>query len=106
MKKDTGIISFDNISEDTNITKVKDTKSSVKYQPDIFFEEPIYNFGKVYKNEDVEHVFVFQNRGTKQLNIEKIKASCGCIVAETSTRNVSPGMTGIIVTILRSGPDT
>lgn len=106
IKKDTGMISFDNISEDTNITKVKDTKSSVKYQPDIFFEEPIYNFGKVYKNEDVEHVFVFQNRGTKQLNIEKIKASCGCIVLETTTRNVSPGMTGIIVTILRSGPDT
>jgi hypothetical protein len=106
IKKDTGMISFDNISEDTNITKVKDTKSSVKYQPDIFFEEPIYNFGKVYKNEEVEHVFVFQNRGTKQLNIEKIKASCGCIVLETTTRNVSPGMTGIIVTILKSGPDT
>jgi hypothetical protein len=49
---------------------------------------------------------VFQNRGTKELNIEKIKASCGCIVAETSTRNVPPGMTGIIVTILRSGPNT
>ncbi len=104
MKKDTGIISFDNISEDTNINKVKDTKSSVKYQPDIFFEEPIYNFGKVYKNEEVEHVFVFQNRGTKQLNIEKIKASCGCIVLETTTRNVPPEMYGIINVIFRSDP--
>ncbi len=105
IKKDTDMISFDDVAEDTIITKVKNSKSLVEEgQPDIFFEEPIYNFGKVYKNEDVEHVFVFQNRGTKELNIEKIKASCGCIVLETTTRNVSPGMTGIIVTILRSDP--
>ncbi|MGR3179373.1 MAG: DUF1573 domain-containing protein [Candidatus Anammoxibacter sp.] len=91
---------------DTIITNVKNTKSLVEDQPELFFEEPIYNFGKVYKNEDVEHLFVFQNRGTKELKIEKIKASCGCIVVETSPRNVPPKMSGIIYAILRSGQDT
>ncbi|MEE9214297.1 MAG: DUF1573 domain-containing protein [Thermodesulfobacteriota bacterium] len=106
IQKASSLNSIDGEYVDTIVTKVKNTRSLVEDQPDIFFEEPIYNFGKVYKNEDVEHVFVFQNHGTKELKIEKIKASCGCIVAETSTRNVPPGMTGIIVTILRSGLNT
>ena len=106
IQKASSLNSIDGEYVDTIVTKIKNTRSLVEDQPDIFFEEPIYNFGKVYKNEDVEHVFMFQNHGIKELKIEKIKASCGCIVAETSTRNVPPEMSGIIDVILRSGPNT
>ena len=106
IKKDLGINSFDVDCEDTIITQVKNSKLLVENQPDIFFEEPIYNFGKVYKNEDVEHFFMFENRGTEDLIIEDIKASCGCIISEATTPKVLPGMSEGIVVILRGVPDT
>jgi len=98
--------SFDVDCEDTIITRVKNSKLLVENQPDIFFEEPIYNFGKVYKNEDVEHFFILENRGTKDLIIEDIKASCGCIVSEATTPKVLPGMSEGIIVVLKGIPDT
>ncbi len=106
IKKDLGMNSFDVDCEDTIITQVKDLKLLVENQPDIFFEEPIYNFGKVYKNEEVEHFFIFENRGTKDLIIEDIKASCGCIISETTSPKVLPGMSEGIVVTLKGIPDT
>lgn len=106
IKKDLGMNSFDVDCEDTIITKVKNIEFPVESQPDIFFEEPIYDFGKVYKNEDVEHFFMFENRGTKDLIIEDIKASCGCIISEAITTKVLPGMSGGIAVILRGVSDT
>ncbi len=106
IKKDLGINSFDVDCKDTIINQVKNSKLLVESQPDIFFEEPIYNFGKVYKNEDVEHFFMFGNRGTEDLIIEDIKASCGCIISEATTPKVLPGMSEGIIVILRGVPDT
>ncbi|MCP5006840.1 MAG: DUF1573 domain-containing protein, partial [Planctomycetes bacterium] len=80
-----GLSSYDVKYEEKVITKVKNVQLLIERQPDIYFEEPIYNFGKVYKNEEVEHFFNFENRGTKDLIIEDIKASCGCIVSEVTT---------------------
>ena len=101
-----GISSHDVKYEEKIITQVKNSKSLVESQPDIFFEEPVYNFGKVYKNVDVEHFFMFENRGTEDLIIENIKASCGCIVSEATTSKVLPGMSEGIVAILKGIPDT
>ena len=100
------INSYDVKYEEKIITQVKKSKLLVESQPDIFFEEPIYNFGKVYKNEDVEHFFMFENRGTKDLIIEDIKASCGCIVSEATSLNVLPGMSEGVIVILKGVPDT
>jgi hypothetical protein len=106
IKKDLGMNSFDVDCEDTIITQVNNSKLLVESQPDIFFEEPIYNFGKVYKNEDVEHFFMFENCGTEDLIIEDIKASCGCIISETTSPKVLPGMSEGIVVTLKGIPDT
>lgn len=101
-----GISSYDVKYEEKIITQVKNSKLLVENQPDIFFEDPIYNFGKVYKHEEVEHFFMFENRGTKDLIIEDIKASCGCIISEATTPKVLPGMSEGIIVILRGVPDT
>ncbi len=101
-----GISSYDVKYEEKIITQVKNSKLLVESQPDIFFEEPIYNFGKVYKNEDVEHFFILKNRGTKDLIIEDIKASCGCIISEATTPKVLPGTSEGIIVTLRGIPDT
>lgn len=98
--------SADDKYNDSFVTEGKHAKSLVEGQPDIFCEEPIYNFGKRYKYENIKHAFVFQNRGTKELKIEKIESSCGCIMGETTVTNVDPGMSGTIVVNYRTSPDT
>ncbi len=95
------ISSYDVKNEEKIIIKVKNVQPLIEGQPDICFEEPIYNFGKVYKNEDVEHFFIFENRGTKDLIIEGIKASCGCIVSEVTTSKVLPGMSESVIVVLK-----
>ena len=100
------VCSADDKYNDSSVTEGKHAKSLVEGQPDIFCEEPIYNFGKRYKYENIKHVFVFQNRGTKELKIEKIESSCGCIIGETTVTNVDPCMSGTIVVNYRTGPDT
>lgn len=101
-----GISSYDVKYEEKIITKVKNVQPLIEGQPDIYFEEPIYNFGKVYKNEEVEHFFIFENRGTKDLIIKDIKASCGCIISEATTINVLPGMSEGIFVVLKGVLDT
>ncbi len=54
----------------------------------------------------MEHFFIFENCGTEDLIIEDIKASCGCIISETTSPKVLPGMSEGIVVILRGVSDT
>ena len=44
-------------------------------QPRIKFEETVYNWGTVYQNTKVPHVFKFKNVGESDLVIEKVRSS-------------------------------
>ena len=101
-----GISSDDVKHEEDIVTRLKNVQTSITEQPLIYFEEPIFNFGKVYKNEDVEHLFIFENRGTKNLIIEDIKTSCSCIISEPTAPKVLPGMSESIAVVLRGVLDT
>ncbi len=63
-------------------------------KPEIFFENPDFDFGKVYKGDKVEHVYKFENRGKATLEIKKVKPSCGCTAAILSNKTILPGETG------------
>lgn len=43
-------------------------------QPKIQFEKTVYDWGTVYQNEKVVHVFKFKNVGQVDLNIDKVKS--------------------------------
>jgi hypothetical protein len=91
-------------------------------QPQIFFENPDFDFGKVYKGSKVEHVFKLENRGNDTLEIKKVKPSCGCTAVILSNNTILPGKTGEIkstfnsrsysgkvkktITVLSNDPDT
>ena len=100
-----GISSYDVKHEEKIVTKERNVLPLKEGQPDIYFEDPIYNFGEVYKNEDVEHLFIFENRGTKDLIIEDIKTSCGCIISKVTAPKVHPGMSEGIFVVLKGAPD-
>jgi len=75
--------------------KKTDNSTSVQ-NPEIFFENPHFDFGKAYKGDKVEHVYKFENRGKATLEIKKVKPSCGCTAAVLSNNTILSGETGEI----------
>ncbi|MBU0596058.1 DUF1573 domain-containing protein [Candidatus Bipolaricaulota bacterium] len=68
--------------------------------PAIHVEEPIYDFGEVVEGYAVEHTFTIQNIGNEVLEINKVRASCGCTTTELETDRLAPGQSvtlGVLV---------
>jgi hypothetical protein len=64
--------------------------------PAIFFENPDFNFGHIFKGQKIEHIYEFENRGKDILNIGKVKTSCGCTAVILTNDTILPGKTGEI----------
>lgn len=73
-----GDIQNENISDGKSIEK-----------PKIFFEEQVYDFGKIYIGESIKHEFKLKNLGKGELIITNVKSSCGCTAALVS-KNILP----------------
>ncbi len=58
--------------------------------------EPTYEFGAVPQGTLVVHEFEMKNTGTKDLQIQKITASCGCTAATVDASSVKAGEVGKI----------
>ena len=71
--------------------------------PEIFFENPDFNFGKIFKGDKVKHIYKFENRGKSILEISKVKSSCGCTAVILTDKNIPPGKTGEIKATFNSG---
>ncbi|MGR3174247.1 MAG: DUF1573 domain-containing protein [Candidatus Scalindua sp.] len=81
----------------------KDSDINVSVQgPTIFFKNPDFNFGQIFKGQKIEHIFEFENRGKDILNIGKVKTSCGCTAAILTNNTILPGNTGEIRTTFNS----
>lgn len=65
-------------------------------KPTIHFENPDFNFGKVYKGKKVEHIYKFENLGNDTLKITRVKPSCGCTAVILTNNTIPPGETGEI----------
>jgi hypothetical protein len=78
-----------------NIVKGEEGISSTDL-PKIKFASDQHDFGKVKEGKIVEHVFSFQNEGTKTLEIKDIKTSCGCTAALVSKKKIEPGQNGTL----------
>ena len=59
-------------------------------KPSIQLSEYNHNFGNVKEGEKLEAFIEVKNIGTSQLNIERIKSSCGCTAALMSTKKLLP----------------
>jgi hypothetical protein len=79
-----------------------DINTSIQH-PTIFFENPDFNFGQIYKGQKVEHIYKFENRGKDILEIKKVKSSCGCTAVILTNDTIPPGETGEIKAIFSSG---
>ncbi len=86
--------------------KTNNQNNTSVQHPTIFFNEPDFNFGKIYKGQKVEHVYKFENTGKDTLNIKKVKTSCGCTAAILTNRTISPTETGEIRVTYNPGSNT
>jgi hypothetical protein len=82
--------------------KNSDISSSIQH-PTIFFKNPDFNFGQIYKGQKVEHIYKFENRGKDILEIKKVKTSCGCTAVILTNDTIPPGETGGIKATFSSG---
>jgi len=65
-------------------------------QPKISTLSGEYNFGDVKEGEILTHNFVIQNTGGEVLQINKVKASCGCTAAKPFKNEINPNDTTCI----------
>ena len=94
----------ESLAAETTPEKDKSTDVSLpEKRPAIFFDNPDFNFGQIYKGEKVEHVYKFENQGNDTLEIKKVKPSCGCTAVILTEKTIPPGETGEIKTTFNSG---
>ena len=59
--------------------------------PKVISPFPKFEFGTVLEGQVVTHSFEIENQGTADLRIKKVRASCGCTVAEPEQDTLKPG---------------
>jgi hypothetical protein len=70
--------------------------------PEITFDEPTFDFGKITQGERVTHSFSFTNTGETDLIVSGANASCGCTVPGWPKEPIPPGGKGEIDVVFSS----
>lgn len=79
-------------SENVEMAASRDAQSSEL--PVMEFDESEFDFGKISRGTNVEHIFKFKNTGDAPLVIVSATSSCGCTIPTYSDKPVAPGETG------------
>ena len=64
--------------------------------PKIVFDKTTHNFGKIRPDTTHSISFIFHNRGTSTLVIERVRAGWGCTGTLLSEREIPAGGSGVI----------
>ncbi len=78
------------------------TADELNRAPRISIDTEKINFGDIQSGEKVENEFILKNVGETNLEIRKVRASCGCTVAEPTGKIISPGQSTSIKTVFNS----
>jgi hypothetical protein len=97
------ITSTELLTAETSLNNEGTSVNIPEQNPVIFFENPDFDFGKIFKGQTVEHVYKFENQGKGTLEISKVKTSCGCTAAMLTDKIISPGKAGEIKATFKSG---
>ena len=65
-------------------------------QPNILFEERVYDFGIAGPDQKITHTFKFTNTGSLPLKIERVSTSCACAAVLLSAREIPSGSQGSV----------
>ena len=59
--------------------------------PRIVCDEPVYDFGTAENSGTIEHHYVVRNDGNLTLEIQSVRATCGCTAVSPEKNIVAPG---------------
>ncbi|HMP72379.1 MAG TPA: DUF1573 domain-containing protein [Kiritimatiellia bacterium] len=59
--------------------------------PRISVDNMIFDFGVADNSQIIEHTYVIRNIGDTTLELREIRPTCGCTVADVSSRSIPPG---------------
>ncbi|MFT4523662.1 MAG: hypothetical protein ACI8ZN_002617 [Bacteroidia bacterium] len=72
-------------------------------EPQMTFEETVFDFGRITEGEHMKHTFRFTNTGNESLVISDCKASCGCTTPKCAKgKPIAPGDKGEIEVVFNS----
>ncbi len=102
---------YDNKNSLTISAKIEEDFSQLTEQellnaPKIIFEEKTFNFGETDYGKKVEHTFNFKNEGKRDLNIRKIRSTCGCTTVAPEKTTIKPGESSSFKVIFNPGSRT
>ncbi|MDX2189638.1 MAG: DUF1573 domain-containing protein [Bacteroidota bacterium] len=86
-----------NISLAFNLTEQEKIKA-----PKIKFDKHVHDFGTIKQGEKVTAVFLITNNGINELQILKIKPSCGCTFVEIESKNLKEGASAKLTVLFDS----
>jgi len=87
-----------NIEEDFSAL----SEAELAKAPVLSVDDVEFNFGKITQGEKVEHTYVLTNSGKSDLQIRKVKASCGCTAVQPEKNIIGPGESVKIKTVFNS----
>jgi hypothetical protein len=78
------------------------TTEELNKAPRISVENEKIDFGNIQPNQKVNNEFIINNAGETDLIIRKVRASCGCTVAEPAVKIIQPGKSTGVKTVFNS----
>ena len=76
----------------------KDSPFPIPHSELVQWQTPTeHDFGKVYMDKPVRHVFPFLNTGDQPLILQTVRTTCGCTAAEWAETPIEPGQKGEVV---------
>jgi len=77
--------------------KALSNKNQEDNNPEITFQDSLYNFGKVDRGKEFTHEFVFTYTRDRNVVINEVEAGCVCTtVPYYSSKAIAPGDTGSV----------
>jgi hypothetical protein len=74
-------------------------QSAKKHGDELWFEEPVHDYGEVLQESEGTWTFSFKNLGEGSIVINQVRSTCGCTVPEWTREPVEPGSRGEITVI-------
>jgi hypothetical protein len=67
------------------------TSDELANAPKVNFDSKMFDFGEIMEGDKIDHTFFIENKGSRDLIIRRIKASCGCTAVTPKTKIIGSG---------------
>ena len=84
------------VSVDSANSNLVEATNNTQVLTNLALSEPEFDFGKIKKGDQVEHVYEVTNTGKNPLIISSVVPTCGCTVPEFTKDPIMPGQKGKI----------